>query len=254
MLLDEPTQGMAHEDVGRVVAADQEGGGRSHRPDGGAQPERRGGPVRHHHGAGPRCGAGRRDVTHRCRATRRCSRPMWGSPMHSAVGPHARGRRPARLVRRVAHPARDGVRRQAGRAGHAARSQRRWPHHARCARILGSGRSSQRLDPAARAGRLMRLPPHRDRAAGHRLLSRKSAASSPASAPRRTCCCRRAWARGGMSVDEIYDMFPNLHERRKSPGSRLSGGEQQMLALARILRTGRASCCCWTRSPRGWRR
>ena len=41
-----------------------------------------------------------------------------------------------------------------------------------------------------------------------------------------------------MSVDEIYAMFPNLYERRKSPGSRLSGGEQQMLALARILRTG----------------
>ena len=36
---------------------------------------------------------------------------------------------------------------------------------------------------------------------------------------------------GGMSVEEIYGMFPNLHERRKSPGSRLSGGEQQMLAL-----------------------
>jgi len=44
--------------------------------------------------------------------------------------------------------------------------------------------------------------------------------------------------KGGMSIDEIYGMFPNLHERRKSPGSRLSGGEQQMLALARILRTG----------------
>ncbi len=43
---------------------------------------------------------------------------------------------------------------------------------------------------------------------------------------------------GGMSVDEIYAMFPNLKERRRSPGSRLSGGEQQMLALARILRTG----------------
>ena len=43
---------------------------------------------------------------------------------------------------------------------------------------------------------------------------------------------------GGMSVEEIYAMFPNLYERRKSPGSRLSGGEQQMLALARILRTG----------------
>lgn len=43
---------------------------------------------------------------------------------------------------------------------------------------------------------------------------------------------------GGMSLDEIYDMFPNLYERRKSIGTRLSGGEQQMLALARILRTG----------------
>lgn len=43
---------------------------------------------------------------------------------------------------------------------------------------------------------------------------------------------------GGMSLTEIYDMFPNLHERRNSPGTRLSGGEQQMLAVARILRTG----------------
>ncbi|TFW27467.1 ABC transporter ATP-binding protein [Massilia horti] len=42
----------------------------------------------------------------------------------------------------------------------------------------------------------------------------------------------------GMSEDEIYEMFPNLHERRKSQGTRLSGGEQQMLAVARILRTG----------------
>ncbi len=43
---------------------------------------------------------------------------------------------------------------------------------------------------------------------------------------------------GGMSVDEIYQMFPNLEERRHSQGTRLSGGEQQMLAVARILRTG----------------
>ena len=45
-------------------------------------------------------------------------------------------------------------------------------------------------------------------------------------------------ASGGMSVEELYEMFPNLKERRNSPGSKLSGGEQQMLAMARILRTG----------------
>jgi branched-chain amino acid transport system ATP-binding protein len=43
---------------------------------------------------------------------------------------------------------------------------------------------------------------------------------------------------GGMTIPEIYDMFPNLKERSSSPGTRLSGGEQQMLAVARILRTG----------------
>lgn len=42
----------------------------------------------------------------------------------------------------------------------------------------------------------------------------------------------------GMSVEELYEMFPNLYERRFSQGTRLSGGEQQMLALARILRSG----------------
>ncbi|MEO7939554.1 MAG: ABC transporter ATP-binding protein [Burkholderiaceae bacterium] len=47
-----------------------------------------------------------------------------------------------------------------------------------------------------------------------------------------------AVAEGGMGVDEIYAMFPNLRARASSPGTRLSGGEQQMLAVARILRTG----------------
>jgi branched-chain amino acid transport system ATP-binding protein len=45
-------------------------------------------------------------------------------------------------------------------------------------------------------------------------------------------------AKGGMSIDELYAMFPNLKERANSQGTRLSGGEQQMLAVARILRTG----------------
>jgi branched-chain amino acid transport system ATP-binding protein len=45
-------------------------------------------------------------------------------------------------------------------------------------------------------------------------------------------------AQGGMSVEEIFELFPNLKERRRSQGTKLSGGEQQMLAIARMLRTG----------------
>jgi branched-chain amino acid transport system ATP-binding protein len=45
-------------------------------------------------------------------------------------------------------------------------------------------------------------------------------------------------APGGLTVEEIYQLFPNLKARRASGGAKLSGGEQQMLAIARILRTG----------------
>ncbi|WP_429819268.1 ABC transporter ATP-binding protein [Ensifer sp. B1-9] len=47
-----------------------------------------------------------------------------------------------------------------------------------------------------------------------------------------------AWQSGGIEVSEIYDLFPNLKGRDSTPGTRLSGGEQQMLAIGRILRTG----------------
>ena len=43
---------------------------------------------------------------------------------------------------------------------------------------------------------------------------------------------------GGLSVEAIFDLFPNLKERLRAPGTKLSGGEQQMLAIARILRSG----------------
>jgi branched-chain amino acid transport system ATP-binding protein len=45
-------------------------------------------------------------------------------------------------------------------------------------------------------------------------------------------------AQGGFTLDELFELFPNLRERRSNQGSKLSGGEQQMLAIARILRTG----------------
>jgi branched-chain amino acid transport system ATP-binding protein len=45
-------------------------------------------------------------------------------------------------------------------------------------------------------------------------------------------------AEGGFSADAVYEMFPNLHERKNNQGTKLSGGEQQMLAIGRILRTG----------------
>jgi branched-chain amino acid transport system ATP-binding protein len=46
------------------------------------------------------------------------------------------------------------------------------------------------------------------------------------------------WNRGGLGVDQLFALFPNLAERLSSPGTKLSGGEQQMLAIARVLRTG----------------
>ena len=57
-------------------------------------------------------------------------------------------------------------------------------------------------------------------------------------ASRRIYCCRRDVRPGGLALEQIFELFPNLKERLSSQGTKLSGGEQQMLAIGRILRTG----------------
>src|SRR5690348_5210038 len=84
---------------------------------------------------------------------------------------------------------------------------------------------------------LTELPPHRIARLGIGYCPEERGIFASLSAEENLMLPPRVGPRG-MSVAEVYEMFPNLHERRKSPGSRLSGGEQQMLALARILRAG----------------
>ena len=78
----------------------------------------------------------------------------------------------------------------------------------------------------------------RDRARRASPSARRSAAFSRASTSRKTCCCRRRCSPGGFRRERIFELFPNLKERLRSQGTKLSGGEQQMLAIGRILRTG----------------
>ena len=87
----------------------------------------------------------------------------------------------------------------------------------------GQRHDAAAVAPDRRAG-------HRLRAGGTRHLREPDGRGESAAAARR--------GQGGMALDEIYALFPNLAERRHSPGTKLSGGEQQMLAIARILRTG----------------
>ena len=119
----------------------------------------------------------------------------------------------------------------AGRGGDAARPQRRRQDHD--AEIdHGHRRPAHRLG-ALRGPRADRRSPRTRSRAPASPSARRSAASSRASTSRRTCCCRRVVRPGGLSLDAIFELFPNLKERLgSSQGTKLSGGEQQMLAIA----------------------
>jgi branched-chain amino acid transport system ATP-binding protein len=83
----------------------------------------------------------------------------------------------------------------------------------------------------------LRLPPHRVARLGVGYCPEERGIFSALSAEENLLLPPRVDS-GGMNMDEIYGMFPNLKERADSSGGRLSGGEQQMLSVARILRTG----------------
>ncbi len=112
----------------------------------------------------------------------------------------------------------------------------------------GSGRSSTIRSIMGLVGRrvgsiringheTIRLAPHRIARLGVGWCPEERAIFASLSAEENLTLAPRG-KEGGLSVGELFEMFPNLKERRKSPGGKLSGGEQQMLALARVLRTG----------------
>ena len=84
----------------------------------------------------------------------------------------------------------------------------------------------------------VRLAPHRIARIGVGYCPEERGIFSALSAEENLMLPPRLAGGQALSVAEIYDMFPNLRERAASPGTRLSGGEQQMLAVARLLRTG----------------
>ena len=100
--------------------------------------------------------------------------------------------------------------------------------------LVGRRTGSVRIDGVESIG----LPPHRIARMGLGYCPEERGIFASLSCEENLLLPPRVAADGGMSLDEIYAMFPNLKERRASPGMRLSGGEQQMLAVARILRTG----------------
>jgi branched-chain amino acid transport system ATP-binding protein len=99
--------------------------------------------------------------------------------------------------------------------------------------LVGSRRGSVRINGREAIG----LPPHKIARLGVGYCPEERGIYSSLSAEE-NLLLPPVVGSGGMSIDEIYGMFPNLRQRRDTQGTRLSGGEQQMLAVARTLRTG----------------
>jgi branched-chain amino acid transport system ATP-binding protein len=100
--------------------------------------------------------------------------------------------------------------------------------------LVGSRTGSVKIDGIE----TVRLPTHRIARIGVGYCPEERGIFSALSAEENLLLPPRLKGAQAMSLEEIYHMFPNLSERAASPGTRLSGGEQQMLAVARILRTG----------------
>ena len=100
--------------------------------------------------------------------------------------------------------------------------------------MVGARTGSVRIDGVE----TVRLAPHRIARIGVGYCPEERGIFSALSAEENLLLPPRLKGAPAMSLEEIYHMFPNLSERAASPGTRLSGGEQQMLAVARILRTG----------------
>jgi len=100
--------------------------------------------------------------------------------------------------------------------------------------LVGSRTGSVKIDGME----TVRLPTHRIARIGVGYCPEERGIFSALSAEENLLLPPRLKGAEVMSLEEIYHMFPNLRERAASPGTRLSGGEQQMLAVARILRTG----------------
>ena len=247
LLLDEPTAGMGHEDIARVAALIRKVGGRSHGADGRAQSRRRRRPVGHHHRARPRPRHRRRRLRVRIQRPLRC-RSLHGGRSWLRRSPPPPGRK----------------------AGPPAISSSRW---ARLHAWYGELHILHGVDFDVRGGEVVTLLGRNgagktttlksimgmiDKRTGSITLAGTQLIGLPSNRIARLgiAICpeeRGIFASldveenlllppvvrdGGLSVEAIFELFPNLRERLDSRGTNLSGGEQQMLAIGRILRTG----------------